>query len=379
MYKYILFIMMLINTMTIPNIRGNLYAFQNREQVKFIHNKESKWGDCPEIKLEFFKSIGSINEQDPNLNFYKVWDIMLDKEGNKYIVDLGNERIQKFDKSWNYMCTIGRSGQGPGEFLVPSGVEIDNDNNLNIINYHNMRIEVMTLNGEFVRFYRLKRIFDFFRFIDSGLFLTKVTKIKAPPGFPGSGLGEGKLISIINSKGEIVDEFCDFTEYNDTFLNLIANKAAIEIGSNNDIFVAYLTKNLIEKYSINGELLLQFDRKLPYNVKKANVKNTGGSAYRETWFKDVTFISVCLGFDYKDRLWVLSYFTQPGDLNSESAITYKYPEKMHFELFDNDGVLLGNLDTPNKLVMLRIIGDSVFFTDAYQVTVHEYKIIEQNR
>ena len=42
-----------------------------------------------------------------------------DKDGNIYILDTGNTRIQKFGPDGEYLATIGRKGQGPGEFIMP--------------------------------------------------------------------------------------------------------------------------------------------------------------------------------------------------------------------------------------------------------------------
>jgi len=64
--------------------------------------------------LEEDLSIG--NEEDENYMFYRIRDIQIDNDGNFYILESGNVRIQKFDKNGNYICTIGRKGQGPGEY-----------------------------------------------------------------------------------------------------------------------------------------------------------------------------------------------------------------------------------------------------------------------
>ncbi len=42
-----------------------------------------------------------------------------DEEGNYYVVDMQQKRIAVFDASGTYVRSIGRSGQGPGEFIWP--------------------------------------------------------------------------------------------------------------------------------------------------------------------------------------------------------------------------------------------------------------------
>jgi len=62
-------------------------------------------------------SIGK--EDDDNYMFYRVRDIGVDEAGNIYVLEFSNYRVQKFDRSGNYLQTVGRKGQGPGEFESP--------------------------------------------------------------------------------------------------------------------------------------------------------------------------------------------------------------------------------------------------------------------
>ena len=52
------------------------------------------------------------------------------RPGNIYVLDTGNARIQKFGPDGAYLATIGRKGQGPGEFIMPDALDIDRDGNL---------------------------------------------------------------------------------------------------------------------------------------------------------------------------------------------------------------------------------------------------------
>jgi hypothetical protein len=45
-------------------------------------------------------------------------------------LDSGNHRIQKFDKDGNYLQTIGRKGEGPGEFMRPFRIFLDEQGNI---------------------------------------------------------------------------------------------------------------------------------------------------------------------------------------------------------------------------------------------------------
>ncbi len=96
--------------------------------IKVIKNPaEPLYGEIT-FELEEDLSIG--NENIENYDIYKVKGIQVDGDGNIYVFDGGNCRIQVFDKNGLYLLTIGRKGQGPGEFNNPSAIHLDEKNNL---------------------------------------------------------------------------------------------------------------------------------------------------------------------------------------------------------------------------------------------------------
>ena len=99
--------------------------------IKVIKNpRDPLYGEI-EFDLEEDLSIG--NEEDENYVFYRGVGIEVDSDGNIFILDGGNYRIQKFDKDGNYLQTIGRKGQGPGEFQRPIGLYLDSKGNIYVM------------------------------------------------------------------------------------------------------------------------------------------------------------------------------------------------------------------------------------------------------
>jgi len=98
-------------------------AVQEVDGVKVVTNPaEPLYGELV-FDLEEDLSIG--NEEDENYLFYRIMDIQIDNEGNFYILDYGNVKVQRFDSNGNFLCTFGGKGQGPGEFQMPFQVIID--------------------------------------------------------------------------------------------------------------------------------------------------------------------------------------------------------------------------------------------------------------
>jgi len=91
--------------------------------IKVVKNpREPLYGN---IKLELEEDLSIGREDDENYLFYMVRGIALDNQRNIYVTDLGNHRIQKFDSNGVYLQTIGRHGQGPGEFEIIMDQKID--------------------------------------------------------------------------------------------------------------------------------------------------------------------------------------------------------------------------------------------------------------
>jgi hypothetical protein len=115
--------------------------------IKVIKNpKEPLYGEII-FDLEEELSIG--NENDENCIFYRGLDVAVDNEGNIFALDNGYIRIQKFDKNGRYLMTIGRKGQGPGEFQGLSGAFIDSKSNFYV--NQGRSISVFDNNGKYIK------------------------------------------------------------------------------------------------------------------------------------------------------------------------------------------------------------------------------------
>ncbi|MCK4646097.1 MAG: 6-bladed beta-propeller [Candidatus Aminicenantes bacterium] len=95
--------------------------------IKVVFNPgESKYGEFA-FELEEDLAIGDVNDED--YFFPRRVTLNVDGEGNIYVCDRGNRRVQKYDKNGRYVRTIGRQGQGPGEYRSPSRLYFDDVGN----------------------------------------------------------------------------------------------------------------------------------------------------------------------------------------------------------------------------------------------------------
>jgi len=100
-------------------------------------------------------SIGEF-EGDENYMFGGTIYFITDDEGNFYVSDSDNNRIQKYDPEGKYLLTIGREGQGPGEFRDLSVSRLDKDNSLYITDGSNRRISFFDRNGKYLKQIRMQ-------------------------------------------------------------------------------------------------------------------------------------------------------------------------------------------------------------------------------
>jgi hypothetical protein len=94
--------------------------------VRLVHNSgPGAWGKSPKVELEPVLTLGDIDTADENLAFHMPSAIAVDRTGDLYVLDTGNHRVQKFGPDGQYLATLGRRGQGPGEFYFPAWVAVD--------------------------------------------------------------------------------------------------------------------------------------------------------------------------------------------------------------------------------------------------------------
>lgn len=98
--------------------------------AKTIRNPETpRYGT---FAFDLAEDLAIGNENEDAFLFPTGAGVAVDGEGRISVVDFGNRRVQVFDKNGSFVRTLGRVGQGPGEYQFPSGVMVDADGNVSI-------------------------------------------------------------------------------------------------------------------------------------------------------------------------------------------------------------------------------------------------------
>lgn len=133
--------------------------------VKVIKNpNEPLYG---EMTFDLVEDLSIGSEDDSNYMFYRIRGLAVDAEDNILISDMSNYRIQVFDKDGKYIKTIGRSGQGPGEFEQPTLIRVDSSYGKIYVNDMFSALDIFDREGDFTKSLKLSfGIHDFFPFKD---------------------------------------------------------------------------------------------------------------------------------------------------------------------------------------------------------------------
>ena len=343
------------------------YTIEIKDGVNYVHNHAPMWGDTLKVALEFVQKIGDLDTEDENYQLYKPCDIVRDFYENLYVLDRGNYRIQKYDKNGKYIMTIGREGEGPGEFSNPVRLQIDSEENLYVGDTG--CIMVFTNNGKEIKIIRLSMARSFHR-THAGNILTPTSRSKRVAS--ENVAKDTRLICLHDNDGNLIKEFGELKDYGDRDYTRYGNNFVMSLDSDDNLYIAFRNQNRIEKYSHAGELIFRAERPLNYKLTHEMETIIFPPDIREEplILPKFTHVTVAMGVDHKNRIWVQTYKKQreegdnPGDY-------------LEFEIYDVNGILLGKYPV-QQTGYIEIRQDRLYFIDSHEeMCVYEYKIVEK--
>jgi len=181
--------------------QGKIYKEQD---VIVVENKgKGLWEEPPLKEVRFIEDL-SIGEETGNdyLLFRNELDVAVCPKGNIYILDIGNQRVLKFDTKGEFIWEAGRKGQGPGEFQSrPSqySYSISLTPSEDIAVQDEKRIHFFNKKGEFQKTLKIDRRIWAFDFFPDGRLLISLSLVNRI----------GNSAAFYSSDGEFAGEFPD--------------------------------------------------------------------------------------------------------------------------------------------------------------------------
>lgn len=332
---------------------------ENKDGVAHVHNtNKGKWDDSPKIKLTFLEMFG--DEEGDNYLFYDPIAIASDQRRNIYVLDSKNFRVQVFDNDRKFLRSLGRQGQGPGEFGRPECIDLDDAGNIYIGDPGNGRIEVFDPSGMRLRSIRISATNIVFRVMKNGDILLRNPNLDG-----GRGLMEGKvpLFRVLDGEGKLKREIGQGVFFTKPPFTTGGNRSLMTSDEQDNAYMAFLFQNRICKYSPGGEHIFSANRPLP----KDKMIDKGLGLY--------STINSGLDVDRQGRIWVVSYTRRwkKGEVimrqyigGQEKVMGDRSETKsdlFEIQIFDKDGVLLQKIPLTHFCDDIKIIGDKAYLLD----------------
>jgi DNA-binding beta-propeller fold protein YncE len=81
-------------------------------------------------------------------DFSRPTNAAVDEDGNVYVSDTFNDRVEIFDADGNFIREFGKPGDGPGYFTRPKGLAVDRDGHIWVADAMQDRVQVFTPEGK---------------------------------------------------------------------------------------------------------------------------------------------------------------------------------------------------------------------------------------
>jgi DNA-binding beta-propeller fold protein YncE len=86
-------------------------------------------------------------------DFSKPTNVAVDSDGNVYVTDTYNNRVEVFDADGQFIRAWGKNGDGPGRFGKPKGIAIDSDGHVWVADAFQDRVQVFTPEGRLLIYF----------------------------------------------------------------------------------------------------------------------------------------------------------------------------------------------------------------------------------
>jgi sugar lactone lactonase YvrE len=130
-------------SLAIDNENRQLYVTDAEQDLVLVYDAD------PPFKL--IRKLGKPGTKHTSTlpgEFAKPVGVAVDQDGNVFISDTWNNRIQEFDADGTFIRTFGEAGDGPGYFARPKGISIDGDGHIWVADAVQDRVQVFTPEGQ---------------------------------------------------------------------------------------------------------------------------------------------------------------------------------------------------------------------------------------
>ncbi|MCG7852528.1 MAG: 6-bladed beta-propeller [Methanosarcinaceae archaeon] len=263
---------------------GGSEVIKNHINLEDIQKVEGK------LKLELLQEWSSEEEMNEHKILYEPMDVAFNDNDDIFILEAN--KIKVFNKSGKHLRTFGNAGVGPGEFLRPDRLEIDEENNIVVMDKGNLRVQILNQQGEYLGGFKLGDN----RPGPIAITNNNVILINRSPDLKLSSLW-----FLYNHQGQLAGERGHRISGASWFEIYYRNSYFISSDAVGNLYFAHEYQPLIQIFSPGGELLKELSYEVPFEVPEVKSNRYKG---RES----VEYENVCNGIDIdsKGKIFLLT-------------------------------------------------------------------------
>ena len=119
------------------------------DRAVLVHNTLQDIENCKgKLQLKLIRIWGGDEEEDENKFFQTPTSVAVDDNQSIYICDFHNHCVKVFSNTGDYLRTIGRRGQGPGDMYAPNYISFSPGGDLLVCDFGNRRIQWFNSQGK---------------------------------------------------------------------------------------------------------------------------------------------------------------------------------------------------------------------------------------
>jgi DNA-binding beta-propeller fold protein YncE/subtilisin family serine protease len=214
----------------------------------------------------------------------------VDAEGNVWVADSENHRVQKFNSKGEYVAQFGTKGIGNGQLDTPSDIAITSSGDLWVLDKGNDRVQKFNSKGEYLTKFGSSGT-------GNGQFQDPWGIAIAPSGSIWVSDNQTSRIQEFNSSGTFVRSVGSSGEGNGQFKGAMG----IAVDSSNNVWVVDRANNRVQKFSSTGAYLSQFGTKGSGDgqfegARAIDIMPSGNIVVTDRWLKRVQLFSSSGGY-----------------------------------------------------------------------------------
>jgi len=133
--------------MAIDNENRFLYVADTQQDQVLVYDADS---------LKLLRRIGTGGKNHwlttPG-DFSAPSNVAVDKDGNLYVTDTMNNRVEIYDADGKFISWFGKHGDGPGYFARPKGIAVDCDGHIWVVDGYQDRVQVFDREGVLLTYF----------------------------------------------------------------------------------------------------------------------------------------------------------------------------------------------------------------------------------